>query len=89
VAVSEAGAWWARPELPAALARDAAQGSAVGAGDAFLAALLLAESEPTPEALRRGVAAGTAVLLGRGQDLVTREDTERVLLHVVVDTQDP
>jgi hypothetical protein len=30
------------------------------------------------------VAAGTAVLLAQGSELVTREDVERVLPHVVV-----
>lgn len=50
-------------------------GSAVGAGDVFLAAFLLAlqaGAEPA-EALRRGVAAGTAVLGSRGSDLLTAE----------------
>ncbi|HET9984042.1 MAG TPA: hexose kinase [Longimicrobiales bacterium] len=55
-------------------------GSAVGAGDAFLAAFLLARcaGAEAPEALRAAVAAGTAVLLGRGADLLRREDLEAV-----------
>ncbi len=50
-------------------------GSAVGAGDVFLAAFLLAleAGAEAAEALRRSVAAGTAVLGSRGQDLVTAE----------------
>lgn len=53
--------------------------SAVGAGDAFLAALLLCLEECTPaEALRRAVAAGTAVLHAGGEELLRREDVERL-----------
>jgi 1-phosphofructokinase family hexose kinase len=79
------GSWWARPELPESLAAEAAAGSAVGAGDAFLAALLLhIDTLDPPAALARAVAAGTAALLSRGPDLVRAEDVTRVLPHVSV-----
>lgn len=82
VRVTAAGSWWARPELPEALAAEAAGGSAVGAGDAFLAALLLGAG---PQALAAAVATGTAVLLGRGSTLVAREDVARVRPHVLLE----
>jgi 1-phosphofructokinase family hexose kinase len=71
IATSKDGCWIARgPALPS--------GSAVGAGDAFLAAALVAKENGAPleEALRSAVAAGTAVLLSRGSDLLTRSDYE-------------
>jgi 6-phosphofructokinase 2 len=73
------GCWHARhPPLDA--------GSAVGAGDVFLAALLLAlQSEtPAPDALARAVAAATATLLARGSALVGRGDVDRIRPRVVV-----
>jgi 1-phosphofructokinase len=85
VSVSEDGAWWGRPDLPPELARAAEEGSAVGAGDAFLAGLLLVDGQGEAEALRRAVATGTAVLLGRGGTLVSAADVESVLPHVRVD----
>ena len=56
-------------------------GSAVGAGDAFLAAVLRALDRPEPlaEVVRQGVAAGTAALRSKGGDLVDREEFERQL----------
>jgi 1-phosphofructokinase family hexose kinase len=68
VAVTEHSAWHAADEC-------GSTGSAVGAGDAFLAALLIAltRNEPTPDALRSAVAAGTAVLFSDGSDIVTFE----------------
>lgn len=62
------------------------QGSAVGAGDAFLAALVLAmqDGAEPPEALRAAVAAGTAVLLSTGAALLRREDAEGLAGDVVV-----
>lgn len=61
-------------------------GSAVGAGDAFLAALLLALEQPCggAEALRRAVAAGTAVLKSENGDLLTLEEYRRLLDQVEV-----
>jgi len=58
-------AWYARPP-------NVNGGSTVGAGDAFLAALLLAleRAAPPEEALVDAVAAGTAVLHSEGSDLL-------------------
>ena len=61
-------------------------GSAVGAGDAFLAGLLAATeggAEP-PEALRAAVAAGTATLLADGPDLLRRADYDALLPAVTI-----
>jgi 1-phosphofructokinase family hexose kinase len=77
VATSQAGCWVANgPELQS--------GSAVGAGDAFLAAALVAKQNGAPldEALRAAVAAGTAVLRSSGSDLLTHSDYDQ-LLHAV------
>jgi 1-phosphofructokinase family hexose kinase len=73
------GCWHARP--PAFQ-----QGSAVGAGDAFLAGFLVAEKNGAPpqEALRQAVAAGTAVLRSKSTDLLTRSDYDDVLSDIVV-----
>src|SRR5690606_13998359 len=61
--------------------------SAVGAGDEFLAALLLRVDQGPPiEALRHAVAAGTAVLHASGGELLRREDVER--LARVVDVKE-
>jgi 1-phosphofructokinase family hexose kinase len=73
------GTWLARgPRLQS--------GSAVGAGDAFLAALLVAKEKGAPpeEALRSAVAAGTAVLKSRGSDLLTHSDYAEMLRAVQV-----
>lgn len=88
VLATRSGAWVATPELPDALATEAAGGSAVGAGDTLLAALLLAASADggvfaDPAAtLVDAVAAGTATLLSRGASLVTAGDVARVRPHV-------
>lgn len=62
------------------------EGSAVGAGDACLASLLVADlAGATPyEALRRAVAAGSAVLVSHGADLLTYSDYEAMLRRVLV-----
>lgn len=72
VLASGDGCWHAA--APAAL-----EGSAVGAGDAFLAALLLAldRGEAAGEALRQAVAAGAAVLKSEGGDLLAVEEYRR------------
>lgn len=92
VSASDAGAWWARPVPPPELARSIAEGSAVGAGDAFLAGLLLADERGVPEEepvrLARAVAAGTASLLGRGGTLADPRDVAAVLPHVRVERLD-
>lgn len=84
VGVSGDGSWWSRPEPPADMADAIADGSAVGAGDAFLAALLpqLDQVGGLQRGLPRAVAAGTATLLGRGADLVLPADADRLLPHV-------
>jgi 6-phosphofructokinase 2 len=79
VAASPEGCWYARG-LPLQ------SGSTVGAGDAFLAALLVAKENGAPldEALHGAVAAGTAVLRSRGSDLLTRSDYDDMLRAVEV-----
>lgn len=74
VAADATGAWHAA--APASHA-----GSAVAAGDAFLAAWLLADLDGhgTPDLLRRGVAAGTAALASRGSAIVERADFEAMM----------
>jgi 6-phosphofructokinase 2 len=57
----------------------AAKGT-IGAGDSMLAGVVLGLSRgmPLPEAVRYGVAAGTAALFGAGTALCRREDVERL-----------
>lgn len=73
------GAWHAK-------GKNIRGGSAVGAGDAFLASFLIAIDGGAPpyEALRRAVAAGGAVLMSRGAELLNRSDYDAVLSDVVV-----
>jgi 1-phosphofructokinase len=73
------GCWHAR-------GREVRRGSAVGAGDAFLAAFLIADGDGalSPEALCRAVAAGSAVLMSAGTTLLSRRDYEAMLAEVVV-----
>ncbi|KAA2238211.1 1-phosphofructokinase family hexose kinase [Salinarimonas soli] len=54
--------------------------SAVGAGDSFLAALVLrlSQGRPLEEAFRWAVAAGTAAVLTPGTELCHRADVERI-----------
>lgn len=87
VAVDADGAWWARLAPPSAV-RERLTGSAVGAGDAFLAALLLALDADAafPDALADAVAAGTAVLLSEGAALLRRSDALEVRRWVEVET---
>jgi fructose-1-phosphate kinase PfkB-like protein len=56
------------------------RGSAVGAGDAFLAALLeeLEVESPMDSALRRAVAAGAAVLQSTGSELLTQVAVQQI-----------
>lgn len=84
--VDDTGAWWARAVPPSERAPVLETASAVGAGDAFLAALLLAirRDTPPPDALAAAAAAGTATLLSRGTDLVRREDADEVRRWVEV-----
>lgn len=90
VAATPRGCWRARLEAGVGLdgiRSELAEGSAVGAGDAFLAALLLSRdpAQRTADALADAVAAGTAALLSRGSDLVRREAFDRIRPHVRVD----
>jgi len=74
VVAGEEGCWHAAtPAEP--------HGSAVGAGDAFLAAVLLAldRREPLAEVARQGVAAGAAALKSSGNELVSHEEYVRQL----------
>ena len=75
VGADASGAWYATASEPDSGA------SAVGAGDAFLAAALLALDARggAAEAVGAGVAAGTAVLRSRGPELVSRADYEELL----------
>lgn len=69
IAATGEGVWHARaPRID--------HGSAVGAGDALLAAILIAleRGAATPEALRAGVAAGAATLLSKGSELISAGD---------------
>ncbi len=86
VAADGEGAWWARAVPPAGARTVMAEASAVGAGDAFLAALLLAldADAALPDALADAVAAGTATLLSDGASLVGREDAAEVRKWVEV-----
>lgn len=60
--------------------------STVGAGDSFLAAMVvrLAAAQGIEDAFRYGVAAGSAALLAPGTDLCRREDVERLLSDVTL-----
>ncbi len=77
VAATPAGSWHA-------VAPPVSHGSAVGAGDAFLAAMLVAfeRGAEAPEALRNAVAAGTATLLSTDAALLRRADVEAILPDV-------
>jgi 1-phosphofructokinase family hexose kinase len=80
VAADRTGVWHAA--APPAVA-----GSAVGAGDAFLAGLLLGleSNAAVPEALQRATAAGSAALMSRGTSVVGRDDAGGVLATVRVE----
>jgi 1-phosphofructokinase family hexose kinase len=79
VAVSEEGAWRVSPPPTVVV-------SAVGAGDALLAGLVLklADGAGLVEGLRWGTAAGAAACLTPGTQLCRREDVERLLPQVRV-----
>ena len=91
VAATPRGCWHARIAAPPELRSELAEGSAVGAGDAFLAALLLALGNGLtgPDALSRATVAGGAALLSRGDDLVDLTGIDRVAPHVRVDPIEP
>ena len=62
--------------------------STVGAGDSFLGAMLwrLASGDEVPQALRYGVAAGSASLLSPGTTLCRTQDVERLLPLTTVES---
>jgi 6-phosphofructokinase 2 len=62
--------------------------SIVGAGDSFLGAMIwsLAAGHELETAFRYGVAAGSAALLMPGTELCRREDVERLIKDVTVET---
>ena len=80
VAVGEEGAWWSWPPKTEVV-------SAVGAGDALLAGLLmkLEEGAGMEEALRWGTAAGAAACLTQGTQLCRRDDFTQLLPDVRVE----
>lgn len=80
VAAAEEGVWWSWPPPTVVV-------SAVGAGDALLAGLLLKleEGAGMEEALRWGTAAGAAACLTPGTQLCHREDVMRALSEVRVE----
>ena len=59
--------------------------SKVGAGDSMVAGIVLSLSldRPLKEAVRFGVAAGTAAVMTPGTELCRREDTERLYLEML------
>lgn len=62
--------------------------SKVGAGDSFLAGLVLALSQgrPLEEALRLAMAAGSAAVTNDGTQLCRRQDVERLMPQVKIET---
>jgi 6-phosphofructokinase 2 len=70
---------WQAPALPAT-----AEHGTTGAGDCFLAALVwsLDRGDAPPEALRWGIAAGTAALKSPGTSLAATADVRRLLTQV-------
>ncbi len=61
--------------------------SVIGAGDSFLAGMMisLVNGEGLENALRRGVAAGSAALLASGTGLCARADVERLFSGVAIE----
>ena len=84
VAVSDEGVWWSWPPETVVV-------SAIGAGDALLAGLLmkLEEGAGLAEGLRWGTAAGAAACLASGTQLCRREEVERLLPGVRVEQARP
>jgi len=79
VAANSDGCWHVQPPTMT-------QGSAVGAGDAFLAGLITAleSGAHIADALRSAVATGTATLLSKGAGLVDAADVARLREQVIV-----
>jgi fructose-1-phosphate kinase PfkB-like protein len=81
IAATGSGGVWARPAPVQAV-------SAVGSGDCLLAGIIsrLVKGESLAEALRYGVAAGTANALRLGAGVFTLEDFNRIYGTIVVDS---
>ncbi|NUL83403.1 MAG: 1-phosphofructokinase [Armatimonadetes bacterium] len=79
VAITQHGAFKARPPLIQAR-------STVGSGDSLVggALFIAAEGGTFEEALKWGVAAGTATAMTSGSEICTRQDTEKMLPEIVV-----
>jgi 6-phosphofructokinase 2 len=71
---------------PAVLAR-----SKVGAGDSMVAGLTaaLVQRRSLEDAVRSGVAAGSAAVMNEGTELCRREDAERLYQHLRRDDASP
>jgi 6-phosphofructokinase 2 len=85
--LGDRGAWFVGSGFALAAAAPSVKAlSAIGAGDSFLAGLVLAlASDQSPsDALRDGVAAGTAALLAPGVELCQATDFDRLKSLVVV-----
>lgn len=80
IAVTRAGAWHARAPAIRPI-------STVGAGDSFLGTMLwrLGAGFDVPDALRYGVAAGSAALLAPGTELAHPEGTQHFLPQVTIE----
>ncbi len=81
------GALWATESEAERLAAPAVRArSTVGAGDSMVGGIVwsLARGRPLREAVRIGVAAGTAAVMNPGTALCRREDVERLCLQVLV-----
>jgi fructose-1-phosphate kinase PfkB-like protein/YHS domain-containing protein len=88
--------WWvlggtlppgAPNDLYVRLIRELEARSKVGAGDSFLAGCVLALSQELSieEALRLGMAAGTAAVMNEGTQLCRKEDVERLLPGIKIE----
>jgi 6-phosphofructokinase 2 len=85
--LGDRGAWLVGPGFALAAAAPSVKAlSAIGAGDSFLAGLVLAlaSARSPSDSLRSGVAAGTAALLAPGVELCQAKDFERLKPLVVV-----
>jgi 6-phosphofructokinase 2 len=85
--LGERGAILAMPERHIELpALPVAVGGSVGAGDSFLAGLVLdlARRRPAEEALRLALASGAAAVMSRGTARVTRQQVETLLAGTLV-----
>jgi 6-phosphofructokinase 2 len=65
--------------------------SKVGAGDSMVAGIVLAMSrgDTLPDAVRFGIAAGSAAVMNPGSELCRKEDTERIYNNMAADDCSP